>query len=196
MKNAKKYGSSVGFDPVSNSSLATPTSGAGGRLSSDQLQSTNGNDSGVGELEIIGDQPVIKVVTAIYEYEAQNPEELALHPGDIVEVTEMTDDWWIGKLNGKMGIFPSNFVQDYDPNAPKIVLEGNDAVGDGEEVAELLGVATALYPYEPQEPTELPFPEGAQIEVYHMGEDGWWQGMLDGRMGLFPSNFVEFNQNQ
>eukprot|EP01080_Neovahlkampfia_damariscottae_P004700 gene4700-8284_t len=185
LKNAKKYGSSVGFEGSGGSnprsSSATDVAIPSGLSSS---------PSGKQEIEVIGDQPVIKVVTAIYEYEPQNEEELALKPGDIVDVTEMTDDWWIGKLNGKMGIFPSNFVQDYDPNAPVVLAEN----GEGEEVAELLGIATAIYPYDPQEPTELPFEEGAQIEVYHMGEDGWWQGMLNGKMGLFPSNFVEFNK--
>jgi hypothetical protein len=135
------------------------------------------------------DEPVIRKVVAIYEYQAQNKEELSLEVGDLVDVTEMQDDWWIGKLNGKMGIFPSNFVKDYDPNE-----SNEDAAND---VVDLLGMATALYEYLPQEPTELSFKEGAQIEVYHMGEDGWWQGRTeDGKIGLFPSNFVQFQGSQ
>ncbi|KAL7630481.1 UNVERIFIED_CONTAM: hypothetical protein RMT77_019348 [Armadillidium vulgare] len=56
------------------------------------------------------------VCTALYDYEAQGDDELTLHRGDIIEVLSQDvnisgdEGWWTGKISGKVGIFPSNFV--------------------------------------------------------------------------------------
>ncbi|KAK7074858.1 mitogen-activated protein kinase kinase kinase 9 [Halocaridina rubra] len=56
------------------------------------------------------------VCTSLYDYEAQGDDELSLHRGDIIEVLSQDvkisgdEGWWTGKINGKVGIFPSNFV--------------------------------------------------------------------------------------
>jgi hypothetical protein len=53
----------------------------------------------------------------------------------------------------------------------------------------------ALYEYEATCPEELSFAEGKVIrvlrKVVHEVDDGWWEGELDGRTGLFPSLVVE-----
>ena len=57
---------------------------------------------------------------AIYEYDAQGEDELELHKGDMIEVLSMDyrisgdDGWWTGKCNGKVGVFPYNFVAPLD----------------------------------------------------------------------------------
>lgn len=53
-------------------------------------------------------------VTAIYDFEGQNDGDLAFREGDrirVVKKTESADDWWDGELNGKVGVFPANYVQ-------------------------------------------------------------------------------------
>lgn len=52
-------------------------------------------------------------------------------------------------------------------------------------------VATALYPFQGQDATELSFQAGEKIVVTRqLGE--WWEGELRGRRGLFPANYVKF----
>lgn len=47
--------------------------------------------------------PVQRVV-ALYDYQAQGPEELSLHDGDIITLVAKEDDeWWKGQLNGLTG---------------------------------------------------------------------------------------------
>lgn len=56
------------------------------------------------------------VWTALFDYEASGKDELTLRKGDVVEVlsldSEISGDegWWAGKVNNKVGIFPSNYV--------------------------------------------------------------------------------------
>ncbi|XP_068766633.1 mitogen-activated protein kinase kinase kinase 10 [Struthio camelus] len=54
--------------------------------------------------------------TAVFDYEAAAEEELTLRRGDVVEVLSKDstvsgdEGWWTGKVQGKVGVFPSNYV--------------------------------------------------------------------------------------
>ncbi|KAF9216655.1 hypothetical protein CPC16_006431 [Podila verticillata] len=57
----------------------------------------------------------VKMVVALYDYDAQQPGDLSFRKDDRIEIVERTssaDDWWTGKLNGRQGVFPGNYVQD------------------------------------------------------------------------------------
>ena len=51
----------------------------------------------------------------------------------------------------------------------------------------------AVYPFEGTEEGDLSFEEGALITVIHVDESDWWEGELDGKTGIFPSNYVEYD---
>ncbi|KAL3266853.1 hypothetical protein HHI36_011005 [Cryptolaemus montrouzieri] len=65
--------------------------------------------------------PLYNLGTALYDYDAQGEDELTLRKGQIVEVlsedAKISGDegWWTGKIDDKVGIFPSNFVSYDDP---------------------------------------------------------------------------------
>lgn len=47
-----------------------------------------------------------------FSYGAENEDELSLEPGQIVEVIDEEEEgWWRGAVNGRQGVFPSNFVE-------------------------------------------------------------------------------------
>ncbi|XP_077178756.1 mitogen-activated protein kinase kinase kinase 9 isoform X3 [Paroedura picta] len=54
--------------------------------------------------------------TAAFEYEACGEDELSLRPGDVVQVlsrdSQVSGDegWWTGRIDQRVGIFPSNYV--------------------------------------------------------------------------------------
>ena len=51
------------------------------------------------------------VVEALYDYDAQGPEELTIHVGDIIRNCKLVEEGWMeGELNGKRGVFPENYV--------------------------------------------------------------------------------------
>lgn len=56
--------------------------------------------------------PNLPKVRALYDYNPQDLDELALKEGDVIEVMKKYDGgWWHGRLKGKTGLFPSNYVE-------------------------------------------------------------------------------------
>jgi len=52
--------------------------------------------------------------TALYDYEAQAEGDLSFSAGDVIEVTRKgltENEWWSGRLNGKVGQFPGNYIK-------------------------------------------------------------------------------------
>nr|KAF6477759.1 intersectin 1 [Molossus molossus] len=64
--------------------------------------------------------PAVCQVIGMYDYTAQNDDELAFGKGQIINVLNKEDpDWWKGEVNGQVGLFPSNYVKlttDTDPS--------------------------------------------------------------------------------
>jgi amphiphysin len=57
--------------------------------------------------------PAPETVTALYDYEAQAEGDLSFSTGDVIEIVTRTDnsnEWWVGKLNGRQGQFPGNYI--------------------------------------------------------------------------------------
>ncbi|XP_026088657.1 CD2-associated protein-like isoform X2 [Carassius auratus] len=51
----------------------------------------------------------------LFDYLPLNEDELELKVGDIIDITEEVEEgWWSGSMNGKSGLFPSNFVKEIE----------------------------------------------------------------------------------
>ncbi|CAL1587793.1 unnamed protein product [Knipowitschia caucasica] len=51
-------------------------------------------------------------VRALYDFMAEEGDELEFRAGDVIEVLDRSDPlWWKGKLRGKSGLFPSNYTE-------------------------------------------------------------------------------------
>lgn len=58
--------------------------------------------------------PAVEHVTALYDYEAQAEGDLSFLTGDVIEIisrTQNDNEWWTGKVRGKQGQFPGNYVK-------------------------------------------------------------------------------------
>jgi hypothetical protein len=48
----------------------------------------------------------------MYDFEAENPDELNFREGDVITLLEKIEaDWWKGELNGVVGLFPAVYVE-------------------------------------------------------------------------------------
>jgi endophilin-A len=53
-----------------------------------------------------------RVCKALYDFEAENPEELDFKEGDNIKVLSRLDENWLqGEFNGRQGRFPVTYVE-------------------------------------------------------------------------------------
>ncbi|XP_060557527.1 SH3 domain-containing kinase-binding protein 1-like isoform X6 [Ruditapes philippinarum] len=154
-----------------------------------------------------------------YNYEAEQSDELSIKVGDIIKnVTISEGGWWEGELNGKKGMFPDNFVKVIkDKDAKKDEGKKKDVQASKRQSVKDLAnklkgqvhegappmmrrkaeppakkkKAKVVYSYEPENDDELKLEVGDVLDVIKQEEEGWWEGILNGKQGMFPSNFVE-----
>lgn len=48
---------------------------------------------------------------AMFDFNAQEANELGFKTGDIINITAQKGEWWEGELNGRRGLLPSNYVK-------------------------------------------------------------------------------------
>ncbi|KAL7977979.1 hypothetical protein Chor_004966 [Crotalus horridus] len=57
-------------------------------------------------------QPCLPRCRALYAYDAQDTDELSFNANDIIEIVkEDPSGWWEGRIRGKEGVFPGNYVE-------------------------------------------------------------------------------------
>lgn len=55
-----------------------------------------------------------------FDYEANEEDELTIKKGEIIRnVVPKMDGWYEGNLNGKVGVFPDNFVKIMEKSTPE-----------------------------------------------------------------------------
>ncbi|KAM5248655.1 SH3 domain-containing protein 21 [Ctenodactylus gundi] len=145
-----------------------------------------------------------------FSYSPEQADELKLQAGEIVQVIkEIEDGWWLGKKNGQLGAFPSNFVELLDSGPPSLGNPDKPSSPDPQQPSKLGSLIydsppdylqtvshpetyRALFDYQPEAPDELPLQRGDEVKVLRKTTEdkGWWEGECRGRRGVFPDNFV------
>ncbi|KAM9667407.1 CD2-associated protein isoform 2-T2 [Trichechus inunguis] len=155
-----------------------------------------------------------------YDYDAVHDDELTIRVGEIIRnVKKLQEEGWLeGELNGRRGMFPDNFVKEIkreteskDDNLP-IKRERHGNVASLVQRISTYGLPAGgiqphpqtknikkktkkrqckvLFEYTPQNEDELELKVGDIIDINGEVEEGWWNGTLNNKLGLFPSNFV------
>lgn len=119
-----------------------------------------------------------------HDYFAKEPDELTIKKGDIIkDVVKKSGGWWEGLLKDKRGMFPDNFVRLLDKD-PSVVLRSKKDVSR-------IRQCRVVFSYSQEHEDELNLNVGDVIDIVGEVEEGWWKGTLNGKEGVFPSNFVE-----
>lgn len=54
------------------------------------------------------------LVQALYDFQPQEPGELEFRRGDVITVTDRSDQhWWHGEIGARKGLFPATYVTPY-----------------------------------------------------------------------------------
>uniref|UniRef100_A0A8C0G4X6 SH3 domain containing kinase binding protein 1 n=1 Tax=Chelonoidis abingdonii TaxID=106734 RepID=A0A8C0G4X6_CHEAB len=146
-----------------------------------------------------------------FDYKAQHDDELTITVGDIItNIKKETGGWWEGQLKGRRGLFPDNFVREIKKDMKKESIANKplekqmDEVSNGSPLLFSETIRTTrkgernrrrrcqvAFSYMPQNEDELELKVGDIIEVMGEVEEGWWEGILHGKTGMFPSNFIK-----
>nr|XP_057935014.1 F-BAR and double SH3 domains protein 2-like isoform X3 [Doryrhamphus excisus] len=149
----------------------------------------------------------------LYSYKASQPDELTIDEQEMLEVIEDGDmEDWVKARNktGHVGYVPEKYLQFPASNSllsmlqSLATLDARSHTSSNSTEPELhsgcingdanIVYVRALYDYEGQAEEELTFAEGAVIRLLNRDtqtDDGFWEGELNGRVGVFPSVLVE-----
>ncbi|XP_051002570.1 dynamin-binding protein isoform X1 [Acomys russatus] len=147
---------------------------------------------------------------ALMGLSAQLDEELDFREGDVITIIGVPEPGWFeGELEGRRGIFPEGFVELLGPlrtvdesvnsgSGDDCIVNGDVDIspeevesGADEDDHQTGTYGIALYRFEALEPNELDFDVGDKIRILGTLEDGWLEGRLKGRTGVFPHRFVK-----
>ncbi|KAM9266259.1 LOW QUALITY PROTEIN: vinexin [Morus bassanus] len=130
----------------------------------------------------------MKAARLKFDFQAESPKELTLQKGDIVYIHKEVDRNWLeGEHHGRVGIFPSNYVEILPPTeVPKPIKAPTIQVLE-------YGEALALYNFRGELPVELSFRKGERICLVRRVDENWYEGRISGtsRQGIFPATYVQ-----
>ncbi|XP_053316564.1 SH3 domain-containing protein 19 isoform X2 [Spea bombifrons] len=117
---------------------------------------------------------------ALYDFAAEAEDDLPFKKGDKILLLERLDaEWYKGRLNGREGMLPAAFVQISSGMKPRQTQGGKT------------GKARALYDFCGENADELSFKAGDIISSLESVDNDWMSGELNGRLGIFPKDFVQ-----
>jgi NCK adaptor protein len=156
------------------------------------------------------------VATALYDYNAQQKEELSIKKNEKLIIIDDSQTWWkVKNEQSQSGYVPSNYVGRKDSKRPKLKLlnifgKGGNKKGQPESngfenepnqycTPESVLVPThkaicqvvAKFNYKPRNKDELELNKGDLVYVLEKEHDGWWKGRCGYNQGWFPSNYAE-----
>lgn len=79
-----------------------------------QLVDAMTNNSGIDAAPKLPPKPIREQARVLFPYTAANDDELTLKEGDIITIISKDNEdvgWWKGELNGRVALFPDNFVE-------------------------------------------------------------------------------------
>ncbi|XP_060114584.1 SH3 domain-containing protein 21 [Heteronotia binoei] len=137
-------------------------------------------------------------VLVLVDFEGQQGDELKIKAGDIIcKVHPGPEEGWLqGELGGRTGLFPQQLVQEIPAS-----LRADGSQRCPRSVRSVHAVkkqplpkqrwCQVTFPYTPAKEDELELCPGELVQILEEIEDGWWLGKKSGKLGAFPSNFVQ-----
>uniref|UniRef100_A0A8C7IJ76 Intersectin-1 n=1 Tax=Oncorhynchus kisutch TaxID=8019 RepID=A0A8C7IJ76_ONCKI len=191
-------------------SLSVPSAGPGGQLRQ-RSAFTPATLTGSSPSPVLGQGEKVEGLQAqaLYPWRAKKDNHLNFNKSDVITVLEQQDMWWFGEVQGQRGWFPKSYVKlisgpvrksmsiesgssDSPPTMKRPTPSPTKTMDPGEGGSNMLCFPEyiAMYTYESNEQGDLTFQQGDVIVVTKK-EGDWWTGVVSGKTGVFPSNYVK-----
>ncbi|XP_053271750.1 SH3 domain-containing protein 19 [Pleuronectes platessa] len=118
---------------------------------------------------------------ALFDFPGQTEEDLSFHKGALIRVIKHIDtEWRRGRLEGREGLYPAAFTQ----------LHQVQPIPDQQSAVK--GAGKALFDFTAESEDELTLKAGDDITQVEFVDEQWILGVVGGRRGLFPKNYISF----
>ncbi|XP_051260829.1 cytoplasmic protein NCK2 [Dicentrarchus labrax] len=113
----------------------------------------------------------------------------SLKKGSLVK--NIKDTLGLGKTKRKTSARDASPTPSSDTEYPSNGSGGGGGGGAAERIYDLNIPAVVKFAYTPERDDELTLVKGSRVIVMEKCSDGWWRGSQAGRVGWFPSNYVQ-----
>ncbi|XP_031695355.1 SH3 and PX domain-containing protein 2A isoform X3 [Anarrhichthys ocellatus] len=130
------------------------------------------------------DPMLLDQYVVVASYEKQEPAEISLQAGEVVDVIEKSESgWWFVSTAEEQGWVPATYLNSHSGTRDDLELGASKA---GEEEKYL-----TVQPYTSQGKDEIAFEKGVIVEVIQKNLEGWWFIRYQDKEGWAPASYLK-----
>nr|XP_057913937.1 SH3 and PX domain-containing protein 2A-like isoform X2 [Doryrhamphus excisus] len=130
------------------------------------------------------DHMLLEQYVVVASYEKQEPAEISLQAGEVVDVIEKSESgWWFVSTAEEQGWVPATYLNSHSGTRDDIEL-GASKSGQEEKYI-------TVQPYTSQGKDEIAFEKGVTVEVIQKNLEGWWFIRYQDKEGWAPASYLK-----
>ncbi|XP_026210831.1 SH3 and PX domain-containing protein 2A isoform X2 [Anabas testudineus] len=130
------------------------------------------------------DPMLLEQYVVVANYEKQEPAEISLQAGEVVDVIEKSESgWWFVSTAEEQGWVPATYLNSHSGTRDDLELGASKA---GEEEKYI-----TVQPYSSQGKDEIAFEKGVIVEVIQKNLEGWWFIRYRDKEGWAPASYLK-----
>uniref|UniRef100_M3ZYL9 SH3 and PX domain-containing protein 2A n=1 Tax=Xiphophorus maculatus TaxID=8083 RepID=M3ZYL9_XIPMA len=130
------------------------------------------------------DPMLLEQYVVVANYEKQEPAEISLQAGELVDVIEKSESgWWFVSTAEEQGWVPATYLNSHNGTRDDLELGASKA---GEEEKYI-----TVQPYSSEGKDEIAFEKGVIVEVIQKNLEGWWFIRYQDKEGWAPASYLK-----
>ncbi|KAM4607502.1 SH3 and PX domain-containing protein 2A-like isoform 2-T2 [Polymixia lowei] len=130
------------------------------------------------------DPMLLEQYVVVANYEKQEPAEISLQAGEVVDVIEKSESgWWFVSTAEEQGWVPATYLNSHSGTRDDLEL-GASKAGEEEKYV-------TVQPYSSEGKDEIAFEKGVIVEVIQKNLEGWWFIRCQDKEGWAPASYLK-----